>query len=220
VIRIAVVDDQPLIRSALRALLDSADGIAVVAEAGDGFEAVVIAARERPDVMVMDVRMPGLDGLEATARIRRDHPDVQVIVLTTYDLDEYVFRAIRAGAAGFFLKDGDADELIRGVRAVHTGDALMAPAALRTLMDEFAAAPQPDPLYAEAVEHLTERERDVLRLLAEGLANAEIAERLFVSVGTVKTHVSSVLAKVGVRDRTQAVVAAYRSGLMTGRGPA
>jgi DNA-binding NarL/FixJ family response regulator len=216
-IRVAVVDDQPLIRSALRALLDDAEGIDVVAEADDGYGAVDVARRERPDVMVMDVRMPGIDGLEATRRIRAEHPDVQVIVLTTYDLDDYVFRAIRAGAAGFFLKDGDADELIRGVHAVHSGDALMDPAALRTLLDEFAAAPRPDPEASATVARLTDRERDVLRLLAQGLANAEIAETLVVSIGTVKTHVSSLLAKLGARDRTQAVVTAYRSGLAPDR---
>jgi DNA-binding NarL/FixJ family response regulator len=214
VIRVAVVDDQPLIRTALRALLDQADGITVIGEASDGLAAVDLAASQRPDVMVMDVRMPGLDGLDATARIRTSQPNVQVIVLTTYELDDYVFRAIRAGAAGFFLKDGDADQLIRGVRAVHNGDALMAPAALRRLLNEFATSPTPDESAAAAVARLTDRERDVLHLLAQGLANADIAESLCVSIGTVKTHVSSLLAKLGVRDRTQAVVTAYRSGMM------
>jgi len=215
VIRVAVVDDQPLIRAALRALLDQADGITVIGEASDGQAAVDLARRKRPDVMVIDVRMPGLDGLEATARIRADQPDVQVIVLTTYELDDYVFGAIRAGASGFFLKDGDADELIRGVRAVHNGTALMAPGALRSLLSEFATAARPDEPSVAAVARLTERERDVLQLLAEGLANADIAESLCLSVGTVKTHVSSLLAKLGVRDRTQAVITAYRSGMMT-----
>lgn len=211
--RVIVVDDQPLIRTALCALLEETESIDVVGEAGDGEAAVALARRERPDVVLMDVRMPVLDGLAATRRIRDEIPGTQVIVLTTYDLDDYVFEAIRAGAAGFFLKDGDAEDLIRGIEAVRSGDALMAPSALRRLIGEFAAVPQPDQAAAEAIARLTDREREVLRLLAAGLANAEISERLFVGVGTVKTHVSSLLAKLGVRDRTQAVVVAYRGGL-------
>ncbi len=212
-IKVLLVDDQDLIRSALRALLDGAEGVEVVAEAADGQAAVAAAARHRPDVVVMDIRMPVLDGLEATKQIRGALPSVQVIVLTTYDLDDYVFRAVRAGAAGFFLKDGDAEDLIRGVRAVHSGAALMAPSSLRRLIAEFAIAPQADPGAADAVARLTEREQGILQLLALGLSNVDIAERLVISVGTVKTHVSSVLAKLGVRDRTQAVVVAYQSGL-------
>jgi DNA-binding NarL/FixJ family response regulator len=214
-IRVVIVDDQPMIRSALRALVEGEPDIEVVAEAGDGEEAVAVATRHLPDVVVMDVRMPILDGLEATRRIRTELPEVQVIVLTTYDLDDYVFGAIRAGAAGFFLKDGDAEDLIRGIRAVHSGEALMSPASLRKLIAEFAAAPQPDGAAAAAVAGLTEREREVLRLISQGMANADIAETLFVSVGTVKSHVSSVLAKLRVRDRTQAVVLAYQAGLGT-----
>jgi DNA-binding NarL/FixJ family response regulator len=218
-IRVAVIDDQPLIRSALRALLDSTDGMTVVAEGADGQQALQIAARDRPDVVVMDVRMPRLDGLQATAQIRDLNPEVQIIVLTTYELDDYVFRAVRAGAAGFFLKDGDADDLIRGIRAVHSGEALMAPTALRTLLNQFATAPRPDEDAALAVASLTDREHDVLRLLAEGQSNTDIAETLFIGLGTVKTHVSSILAKLDVRDRTQAVVTAYRSGMMGTAGP-
>lgn len=212
-IKVLLVDDQELIRTALRALLDGAEGIKVVAEAADGQAATEAARRYRPDVVVMDIRMPVLDGLEATKQIREELPSVQVIVLTTYDLDDYVFRAVRAGAAGFFIKDGDAEDLIRGVRAAHSGAALMAPSSLRRLIAEFAVAPQPNPIAADAVARLTEREQEILQLLAQGLANVDIAERLVISVGTVKTHVSSVLAKLGVRDRTQAVVLAYQSGL-------
>lgn len=219
-IRVVIADDQPMIRSALRALVEGASGIQVVAEAGNGSEALAVAALHLPDVVVMDVRMPVMNGLEATRRIRTELPDVQVIVLTTYDLDDYVFSAIRAGAAGFFLKDGDAEDLIRGIRAVHSGEALMSPASLRKLIAEFAATPQSDATAAAAVAALTARESEVLRLLSQGLSNADIADVLFVSVGTVKTHVSSLLAKLGVRDRTQAVVIAYQAGLgATGQRP-
>jgi DNA-binding NarL/FixJ family response regulator len=211
--RVLVVDDQPLIRSAMRALLEDVEHIEVVGEAGDGRTAIEETRRTNPDVVLMDVRMPVLDGLAATRRIREELPATQVIVLTTYDLDDYVFEAIRAGAAGFFLKDGDADDLVRGIRAVASGEALMAPSSLRRLLGEFAAAPTADPEAAAAIGRLTDREREVLRLLAAGLANAEIADRLYLGVGTVKTHVSSVLAKLGVRDRTQAVVVAYQGGL-------
>lgn len=209
---VVVADDQPLIRSSLRALLDDAPDIEVVAEAGDGEEAVRAVVRHRPDVVVMDVRMPRMDGLEATRVIRRDHPGTAVVVLTTYDLDEYVFRAVRAGAAGFLLKDGDADELVRGVRAAVSGESVVAPHSLRALLDEFARVPQPAPDAVTLVEGLSAREREVLTLMAHGLSNDEIATRLHLSVATVKTHVGSVLAKTGSRDRTQAVVTAYRSG--------
>ena len=212
-IRVIVVDDQPLIRTALRALLDRADDIEVVAEAGDGESAVSAAQKFVPDLVLMDIRMPVLDGLEATRLIRRNQPGVRVIVLTTYDLDDYVFQAIRAGAAGFFLKDGDAEDLIRGIHAVNAGDALMSPVALRKLLAEFAAAPKPDEQAVLAIARLTDRERDILKLLARGKTNTDIAEDLVISVGTVKTHVSSVLAKLRVHDRTQAVVMAYQAGL-------
>ena len=209
---VVVVDDQPLIRSSLRALLDDAEGITVVGEAGDGEEAVRAVGRHRPDVVVMDVRMPRMDGLEATKVIRRDHPGTAVVVLTTYDVDEYVFRAVRAGASGFLLKDGDADELVRGVRAAGSGESVVAPQSLRVLLDEFARAPEPAPDAVALVDRLSAREREVLTLMAQGLSNDEISGRLHLSVATVKTHVGAVLAKTGSRDRTQAVVTAYRAG--------
>jgi DNA-binding NarL/FixJ family response regulator len=213
-IRVVVADDQALIRTALRTLIESADDLDVVAVAGDGEAAVAAARAYRPDVVVVDIRMPRMDGIEATRRIRELDPGVAVIVLTTYDLDEYVFRAIRAGAVGFLLKDGDADELIRGIRAAAAGEALMAPQALRSLLGEFARTPQPDALAAAAVDRLSGREREVLCHMADGRANDDIARAMFLSVATVKTHVGSVLMKLGVRDRTQAVVTAYRAGLV------
>lgn len=211
---VVVADDQSLIRSSLRALLDDAEDIEVVGEAGDGEEAVRVVGRHRPDVVVMDVRMPRMDGLEATRVIRRDHPGTAVVVLTTYDLDEYVFSAVRAGAAGFLLKDGDADELVRGIRAAASGESVVAPQSLRVLLDEFARAPQPEPGAVARVDRLSARELEVLTLMAEGLTNDEVSARLHLSVATVKTHVGSVLAKTGSRDRTQAVVTAYRAGLV------
>lgn len=212
-ISVVIADDQPLIRSALRALIEEMDDITVVGEAADGTAAVAAARRLRPDIVLMDIRMPGADGLGATETIRDEIPDTQVIVLTTYHLDEYVFRAVRAGAAGFLLKDGDADELVRAVRVTARGEALMTPAALRTLLDQFAATPHPDTEVAARLATLTEREREVLRRMADGDSNAEIATSMYLGVATVKTHVSSILTKLGARDRTQAVVHAYRAGL-------
>ena len=214
-IRVVVADDQDLIRAALRALLDDVEDIAVVGEAADGKAAVSAVATLQPDVVVMDIRMPRLDGLAATRIIRAAHPDVAVIVLTTYDLDEYVFDAVRAGAAGFLLKDGDADDLVRAIRAAVSGESLMAPSSLRRLLTEFSRTPTPDLSASRAVQVLTEREREVLLAMARGRSNDEIAAELYLSPATVKTHVGSVLAKLGVRDRTQAVVVAYEAGLMT-----
>jgi DNA-binding NarL/FixJ family response regulator len=216
-IRVLVVDDQPLIRRALSALLAGFDDLEVVGEAVDGLAAVSAAARHRPDAVVMDVRMPGLDGIEATRRIRAAQPDTAVIVLTTYDVDEYVFDAVRAGASGFLLKDGDADELVRAIRVAVAGEALVAPSSLRRLLLEFARAPLVDEAASARIATLTDREREVLMLMAEGLTNTEIATRIVVSQATVKTHVSSVLAKLGARDRTQAVVLAYESGVVARR---
>jgi DNA-binding NarL/FixJ family response regulator len=213
VIRVVLADDQVLIRRAIRSLLESAGDIEVVAEAGDGHEAVEAAARHRPDVVVMDVRMPRLNGIEATRRIRAEQPVAAVIVLTTFDMDQYVFQAVRAGAAGFFLKDGDAEPLLEGIRVAASGRAVMDPGALRRLLDEFAQTTEPDRDAMGAVAGLTHREREVLRVMAEGLTNDQIAERLVVSPATVKTHVGSILAKLRVRDRTQAVVLAWRGGL-------
>lgn len=214
-IRVVVADDQSVIRAALAALLDEAPDISVVGGAVDGLDAVHQAERLCPDVVLMDIRMPGIDGLEATRRIRSRTPEVAVVMLTTYDLDEHVFDAVRAGAAGFFLKDGDAEDLLRGIRAAASGDALMSPPALARLMKEFATSSRRDTAAELVVATLTEREREVLRLAALGLNNEEIARVLVLSVATVKSHVSRTLAKLGVRDRTQAVVIAYRSGLAT-----
>lgn len=218
-IRVVVADDQALIRTALRTLIESAADLTVVAEAGDGEAAVAAVRAHRPDVVVLDIRMPRMDGIEASRRISELDPDVAVIVLTTYDLDEYVFRAIRAGAVGFLLKDGDADELIRGIRVAAAGEALMSPLALRSLLGEFARSPQPDLVAAAAVGRLSGREREVLGHMANGWSNDDIAEAMFLSVATVKTHVGSVLAKLGVRDRTQAVVTAHRAGLAPSESP-
>ena len=212
-IRVVVADDQSLIRSAIRTLLETAPDIQVVAEAANGDAAVAAAARHRPDVVVMDIRMPVLNGIEATRRIRSSHPDVAVIVLTTFDLDQYVFQAVRAGAAGFFLKDDDAAPLLDGIRAAARGEAVMAPSALRALVDEFARTAEPDQDAAVALATLSPRETEVLRAMADGATNGEIAARLFISEATVKTHVGAVLSKLQARDRTQAVVQAWRGGL-------
>lgn len=212
-IRVVVADDQPVIRSALCALIASAEDLEVVAEASDGLAAVSAARAHRPDVVIMDIRMPRMDGLEATRAIRTQVPNAHVIVLTTYDLDEYVFAAVRAGASGYLLKDGDADELFRAVRGCVQGEAVMAPGSLRRLLDEFARVPQPDPLAQAAICALSEREREVLTRIARGLNNEEISAEMFISVPTVKSHVGSVLAKLDARDRTQAAVTAFRAGL-------
>lgn len=215
-IRVLLADDQALIREALTALLRSADDLEVVATAGDGPSAVEAVRRHRPDVAVVDVRMPGLDGIEVTRRVRQEAPDTAVIVLTTYDLDEHVTAAVRAGACGFFLKDGDAEELLRGIRAAAAGEAVVDGSVLRRLLGAFAATPEPDRAAADAVALLSAREREVLALMAQGLSNEEIAGRLFIGAATVKTHVGAVLAKLPARDRTQAVVIAHRAGLATG----
>ena len=213
-IRVVVVDDQALIRSSLTSLLDTVEDVEVVGSAGNGREAVSVVARTRPDVVLMDIQMPGVDGIAATERLLREPEAPRVVVLTTYDLDEYVFRAVRAGAVGFLLKDGDADELVRGIRAAARGEAMMAPSSLRRLLEAYASSPGPDTAAARQVGRLTERERDVLRLMADGLSNTEIAASMVVEVSTVKSHVSRLLSKLGVRDRTQAVVLAYQSGMV------
>jgi len=220
VIRVAVVDDQALVRSGFTVLLRSADDIEVVGEAGTGREAVDLVAAARPDVVLMDVRMPEMDGIEATQRIVASDVETRILVLTTFDLDEYVFGALRAGASGFLLKDTPAEQLAEGVRVVARGDALLAPSVTRRLLDEFAlvggavAAP-PAPAEVPGLDELTTRELEVFRLLARGLSNAEIAADLVVSETTVKTHVARVLMKLGLRDRVQAVVLAYESGIVT-----
>lgn len=214
-IRILLADDQTLIRAGFRALLNAEPDMEVVAECGTGRDAVRLAARERPDVVLMDIRMPETDGLEATRKIVADHglAGTRIIILTTFELDEYIAEAVRAGAAGFLVKDTEPEELIRAVRVVHDGDALLSPSVTRRIMAQLArqsratAAPV-------SLENITEREREVLKLVGEGLNNAEIAERLVITPLTAKTHVSRIMTKLLVRDRAQLVVLAYESGLV------
>jgi DNA-binding NarL/FixJ family response regulator len=214
VIRVLVADDQALVRAGFRAILEAQDDLEVVGEAGDGGEAVAIARELRPDVVLMDVRMPGVDGIEATRRLLRDGDGPRVLMLTTFDLDEYVYEAMRAGASGFLLKDAPRDQLVGAVRTVAAGDSLLAPALLRRLIEDFVRRPAPGARSHPELEELTERELEVLTLIARGLANAEIAAQLFVSEATVRTHVTHILAKLGLRDRVQAVVLAYETGLV------
>ncbi len=207
--RIAIVDDDPLVRMGLKAILGSEPGWEVVGEAGDGEAAVALAARERPEVLLMDIRMPGIDGLEATRRIVASGGTTAVLVLTTFEIDEYVFDAMRAGASGFVLKRVPPPELIEAVRVVAAGESLLFPASTRSVIERFAAR-EPGATLPE----LTEREQEVLRALARGRSNGEIAAEMFLAVETVKSHVASILTKLGVRDRTQAVIAAYESGFV------
>jgi DNA-binding NarL/FixJ family response regulator len=212
-IRVLLADDQVMVRSGLRLIIESEDDLEVVGEAGDGQEAVRRARHNRPDVVLMDVRMPGMDGLEATRRITTELSDPRVIVLTTFDLDDYVYGALHHGASGFLLKDAGGDELVHAIRVVAAGDALIAPSITARLIAEFARRPPSGGV--TGLDALTDRETEVLRIVANGLSNAEIAERLHVSETTVKTHVSHILTKLSLRDRVQAVVAAYESGLVT-----
>ena len=224
VIRVVLVDDQELVRTGFRLVLGGQPDIEVVGEAGDGAEALEVVAQTRPDVVVMDVRMPRMDGVAATRRIRADAADgtPRVLILTTFDLDEYVYEAIRAGASGFLLKDTGARNLIEGVRVVHSGDAVVAPSATRRLFDRFTTAVPG--WHADEQQRLdppggplTARETEVLREVAQGLSNAEIAARMFLSEATVRTHVSNILGKLGLRGRVQAVVYAYEAGLVRPR---
>jgi DNA-binding NarL/FixJ family response regulator len=216
-VRVVIADDQALVRGGFRMILDARDDIEVVAEAGDGDEAVTLVARHQPDVVLMDIRMPKVDGIEATRRIAGSGSAARVVVLTTYDVDEYVFAALRAGASGFMLKDVPPSELVEAIRIVARGDALLAPSVTRRLLDRFADV-VPDTTAAPAdLEELTQREVEVLRFVALALSNAEIARRLHLTEATVKTHVSSVLRKLGLRDRVQAVVFAYDVGLVRPR---
>ena len=209
-IKIVIADDQELVRTGFRKILESEPDIDVVGEARDGFEAVEQALQRRPDVVLMDIRMPKLDGLEASRRLAGK---ARVLILTTFDLNEYVYEALRAGASGFLLKDAPADDLIRGIRVVAGGDALLSPSITRRLIAEFARRPVPSdrPI---GLDDLTARELEVLKLVARGLSNAEIASDLYVGEATVKTHVGRVLQKLDLRDRVQAVVLAYESGLV------
>ena len=214
-IRVVLADDQALVRGGFKALLDAQPDIEVVGEAADGDAAAQLARELRPDVVLMDVRMPGTDGLEGTRRITEDERlgEVRVVVLTTFDLDEYVFEALRVGASGFLLKDTEPVDLLSAVRAVARGDALLSPSVTRRLIEEFASRLR-RPTSTAALDLLTEREREVLALVGAGLSNDEIAARLFVSPATSKTHVSRAMVKLGVRDRAQLVVLAYETGLV------
>jgi DNA-binding NarL/FixJ family response regulator len=214
-IRVLLADDQALVRAGFRALLDAQGDIEVAGEASDGEQAVRLARQVVPDVVLMDIRMPGTDGLAATRQIAADQrlAGVRVVILTTFELDEYVFEAIRSGAAGFLVKDADPDDLVQAVRVVADGGALLSPGVTRRLISEFASRAKP-PQPAGLLGELTDREREVLALVAEGLSNAEIAARLYVSPATAKTHVSRAMVKLGVRDRAQLVVIAYESGLV------
>ncbi len=216
-IRVLLADDQALVRGGIRLILEAEPDIEVVAEAGDGAEAVAEALRCAPDIVLMDIRMPELDGIEATKRLLPRLPASRVVMLTTFDLDDYVVDAFRAGASGFLLKTAPPAQLVAAVRTVQAGDALLTPASTRRLIEQSfrPARPPRSPREEAAVASLTAREHDVLRLLARGLANAEIAGQLFVESSTVKSHVASLLAKLGLRDRVQAVVFAYESGLVT-----
>ena len=214
-IRVVLADDQVLVRAGFRALLDAQDDIDVVGEASDGGEAVDLVRRMQPDVVLMDIRMPGIDGLEATRRISDDDAlrDVMIVILTTFEIDEYVFESIRAGASGFLVKDTEPVELLRAVRAVADGDALLSPGATRKLIEAFATNSR-EPRPSTDLDVLTEREREVMALVAEGLTNDEIGDRLFVSPVTAKTHVNRAMTKLGARDRAQLVVVAYQTGLV------
>ncbi len=213
--RVLIADDQALVRAGFRKLLESSPDVEVVGEAADGREAVDQARRLLPTVVLMDIRMPRLDGIEATRRLTSGGDAARVLILTTFGLDDYVYDALRAGASGFMLKDAPPEELLAAIEVVARGDALIAPAVTRSVIEEFVRrSPAPSPP-APVLDELTAREREVLALLARGLSNAEIAERLVVSDGTVKTHVAHVFSKLGLRDRVQAVILAYESGVIT-----
>jgi DNA-binding NarL/FixJ family response regulator len=217
-VRLVIADDQALVRAGFAKLLESEPSVQVVGQAADGRAAIEAVRLHQPDVVLMDIRMPDLDGLEATRRLSESGAAARVLVLTTFDLDEYVYDALRAGASGFLLKDPPPDELIAAIHVVARGDALIAPSVTRRLIAEFAK--RPSPAAAAGLDELTAREREVLRLLARGLTNAEIAAQLILGESTVKTHVGNVLLKLGLRDRVQAVVLAYECGLVTPGAPA
>ncbi|MEW1584374.1 response regulator transcription factor [Micromonospora vinacea] len=215
-IRVLIADDQALLRGSFRLLVDLSPGCTTVGEAGTGAEAVALTGQHRPDVVLMDVRMPEMDGIEATRRICADPAtaDTRVIILTTFDLDEYVYGALRAGASGFLLKDTPPGDLLTGIRVVAAGEGLLAPTVTRRLIDEFARQPEPTRPLPRQLDGVTEREREVLALIARGLSNAELAAHLNLSQATVKTHVGRLLTKLAVRDRAQLVIVAYETGLV------
>ncbi|QFG26330.1 response regulator transcription factor [Actinomadura sp. WMMB 499] len=217
-LRVLVADDQALVRGSFGVLIDTAPGLRVVGEAGTGAEAVELAGREHPDVVLMDVRMPEMDGLEATRRICADLPDVRVLILTTFDLDSYVYGALRAGASGFLLKDTPPADLLAAVRVIAEGESLLAPTVTRRLIAEFVRGPGPVQPPPAGLDALTAREREVLTLISRGLSNAELAEHLHLSPATVKTHIGHLLAKLDARDRAQLVIAAYETGLVRPAG--
>ncbi|GAA3134920.1 response regulator transcription factor [Planomonospora alba] len=215
-VRVLLAEDQVLIRDSFKLLIDATPGMAVVGEAGTGTEAVLLARRHRPDVVLMDVRMPDMDGIEATRRIcaAPDGADVRVLILTTFDLDEYVYASLRAGASGFLLKSATATELLTAIQVVAAGEALLAPSVTRRLITEFLQGPRPVPVVRD-LDGITPREREVLALIGKGMSNSEIAGHLHLTVGTVKTHIGRLLAKLHARDRAQLVIAAYEGGLVT-----
>jgi DNA-binding NarL/FixJ family response regulator len=210
-IRVLVADDQSMVRAGFRMLLADEQDIEVVAEAENGREAIEKTARFNPDVILMDIRMPELDGLQATRRILAEDNGARILILTTFDLDEYVYEALSAGASGFVLKDDSPEQLLAAIRTVAAGDALLSPTVTKKVIKQFARRPRPAP--PKELDELSERERDVFRLMAEGMSNGEIGEKLYISETTVKTHVTHILQKLGLRDRVQAVVLAYRTGV-------
>lgn len=223
-ISVGLVDDQAMVRVGLKMILEAESDIEVCCEAADGEQALAMVSEHQPDVILMDIRMPGMDGIEATRQVLETCPDARIVILTTFDDDEYVYESLKAGASGFLLKSADGDTLVNAVRVVASGEALLAPEVTRRVIEQFAgkarAASDPDQPYvppAEAVGDLSDRELEVLQLMARGMSNQEIAQTLFVSNTTVKTHVSHILTKLGVRDRVQAVVEAYDSGIVIPR---
>jgi DNA-binding NarL/FixJ family response regulator len=218
VIRVVVADDQALVRGGFRVLVDSAEDLSVVGEAADGAEAVALVEQTQPDVVLMDIRMPTMDGLEATRRIAASPAATRVLVLTTFDLDEYVFAALKAGASGFLLKDTPPHDLLAGIRTIAQGDALLSPSITRQLIREYVNRPDSPVLPPPQLEGLTDRELEVLTLVAKGWSNGEVAERLFITAATTKSHVSRLLMKLGARDRAQLIVMAYEVGLVSPAG--